>query len=350
MEKKQRIGEKRQSADVFTPALEKKDDEYLSLSNKLLICTIIGILILVFVTFKTEVSLPFGEGDVVVTVNGVEITEDVLQEEVSKLPSYYLAAGVDQAQVRAAVLDQLIAKELLLNEVEENAITVSEEEVNDAVENLTIQAQVTMEELEQRLAAENTTLDELKEMIKEQLAVNKLIEKDVLSNVQLTEEEVSAYFKDQKNSLLQVRASHILVCYEGALRCEQTRTKEEAYTLAQSVLGEIKTGADFGELAEQYSDDPSAEFNKGDLGWFTRGQMVPAFEEAVFSMNVGEMAEEPVETEYGYHLITVTDKKDAFEDFKEQIMQTLTLEKQKTAVEAYLLSLKEAATIVYAEQ
>jgi parvulin-like peptidyl-prolyl isomerase len=350
MEKKQRIIEKRQSADVFAPAPEKKDEEYLSLSNKLLICTIVGILILVFVTFKTELSLPFGGGDVVVTVNGVEITEDVLQEEISRLPSYYLAAGVDQTQIRAAVLEQLIAKELLLNEVEENAITVSEEEVNAAVENITIQAQVTMEELEVRLAAENTTLDELKEMIKEQLAVNKLIEKDVLSNVQVTEEEVTAYFEEQKNSLVQVRASHILICYEGALRCEQTRTKEEAHALAQTVSEEIKAGTDFGEFAKQYSDDPSAEFNGGNLGWFTKGQMVPTFEEAVFSMNVGEMTEEPVETEYGYHVIIVTDKKDAFEDFKEQIMQTLTLEKQKTAVEAYLLSLKEAAMIVYAEE
>ena len=148
--------------------------------------------------------------------------------------------------------------------------------------------------------------------------------------------------------MIQERASHILVCYEGALRCEETRTKEDAYALAQTVLEEIKAGADFSELAKQYSDDPSAEFNGGDLGWFTKGQMVPAFETAVFSMSVGEIAEAPVETDFGYHIVTVTDKKDAFEDFKEQLMQTLTMEKQKAAVEAYLLSLKEAATIVYA--
>ena len=269
MEKKQKIAEKRQSADIFAPSSEKKEQDYFTLSNKLLICTIIGILILVFVTFKPDISFP-GEGKVVVTVNGVEITEDMLQDEISKLPSYYLAAGVDQEQVRTAVLDQLIAKELLLDQVEENAIEVTEEEVTAAIENLTIQAQVTMEELEQRLAAENTTLAELKEIIKEQLAVNKLIETDVLSNIQITEEEITAYFDEQKNSLIQVRASHILICYEGALRCEETRTKEDASALAQTVLEEIKAGADFSELAKQYSDDPSAEFNGGDLGWFTK--------------------------------------------------------------------------------
>ncbi|MEK6921145.1 MAG: peptidylprolyl isomerase [Nanoarchaeota archaeon] len=350
MEKKQKTAEKKQSAEIFTQVEEKKNEGYFTLSNKLLICTIVGILILVFVTFKTDISLPFGEGKVVVTVNGIKIIEDALQKEISKLPSYYLAAGVDQAQVRAAVLDQLITKELLLNEVEESAIVVTEEEVIAAIENLTGQAQVTMEELEQRLAAENTTLDDLKEMIKEQLAVNKLIEKDVLSNVQVTEEEITSYFEVQKNSLIQVRASHILVCYEGALRCEETRTKEDAYALAQTVLEEIKAGGEFSALANKYSDDPSAEFNSGDLGWFTKGQMVPAFETAVFSMNIGEMAEEPVETDFGYHIVTVTDKKDAFEDFKEAIVQTVTLEKQKMAVEAYLTALKEAATIVYAEQ
>lgn len=352
MEKKQKTAEKKQSVEIST-STEKKDEFItldLTLKNKLLLCTLLGIVILGIVTFKMGVSLPFGEKGTLVTVNGLGITEEELQEEISKLPSYYLTAGVDEEQVRLAILEQLIAKELLLNKVEEKGVTVTEEEVTAALENITLQAQVTMEELETRLAEENTTIDDLKEMIKEQLAVNKLIEQDVLSNVKITEEEIFTYYGEQKESLVEVQASHILICYEGALQCEKTRTKEDAHTLAQTLIGQLKTGAAFSELAKQYSDDPSAAFNAGNLGWFSKGQMVPTFEAAVFSMDVGEMAEDPVETVYGYHIVTVIDKKDTFDDVKEQIMQTLTLEKQKTAVEAYLATLKEAATIVYAEE
>ncbi len=90
---------------------------------------------------------------------------------------------------------------------------------------------------------------------------------------------------------MKVRASHILVPNLQA---------------AQKVLHELKNGKDFGELAKEFSTCPSRE-NDGDLGFFGKGQMVKEFEEAAFSMKVGELSE-PVKTEFGYHIIKVTDK------------------------------------------
>ena len=90
----------------------------------------------------------------------------------------------------------------------------------------------------------------------------------------------------------EVRASHILV-----------KTENEASEL----LSQIKAGKDFAELAKAHSDCPSGQ-QGGDLGFFTRGRMVKEFEDAAFSMETGQVSE-PVGTQFGFHLIKVTDKK-----------------------------------------
>ncbi|MEM4735097.1 MAG: peptidylprolyl isomerase [Candidatus Thorarchaeota archaeon] len=87
-----------------------------------------------------------------------------------------------------------------------------------------------------------------------------------------------------------VRASHILV---------------EKHSQALEIVRKIKEGADFGEMARQFSSCPSKK-RGGDLGWFERGRMVPEFERAAFSLNVGQMTEEPVKTQFGYHIIKRT--------------------------------------------
>jgi peptidyl-prolyl cis-trans isomerase C len=102
----------------------------------------------------------------------------------------------------------------------------------------------------------------------------------------------------------QVGAAHILLMYAGSARSSATRTKEEALAQIEAMLAEIKEGADFGAIAKEHSDCPSGA-QGGDLGKFGRGQMVPEFDEAAFSMEVGETSG-VVETDFGYHLIQRT--------------------------------------------
>lgn len=104
----------------------------------------------------------------------------------------------------------------------------------------------------------------------------------------------------EKPSML--AASHILIGYEGAMRSKATRTKDEAQALATKVLGEIKGGADFAEKAKEHSEGPTGP-RGGDLGSFRPGQMVPAFEKALVDLAVGDVAAEPVETQFGFHVI-----------------------------------------------
>ena len=113
----------------------------------------------------------------------------------------------------------------------------------------------------------------------------------------------------------EVRASHILIAYEGAESASEdvTRSKEEARGIAEEVLAEAQADPDnFAELAKQYSDGPTGP-NGGDLDFFGPGQMVAPFEEAAFAMDVGDISD-VVETQFGFHIIKVTDKKEGEEE------------------------------------
>ncbi len=101
-----------------------------------------------------------------------------------------------------------------------------------------------------------------------------------------------------------VRASHILLMYQGSMRSTASRSKDEASLQIENLKQEIASGADFAELAKQHSDCPSGS-SGGDLGTFGRGQMVPAFEKTAYSLDVGATSD-VVETDFGYHLIRRT--------------------------------------------
>lgn len=103
----------------------------------------------------------------------------------------------------------------------------------------------------------------------------------------------------------QVRASHILLMYQGSASSSATRSKEDAATQIADLKSQIEGGADFSEIARSNSDCPSGA-QGGDLGSFGRGQMVPEFETATFAMNVGDLSD-VVETSFGYHLIQRTE-------------------------------------------
>ena len=102
----------------------------------------------------------------------------------------------------------------------------------------------------------------------------------------------------------QVRASHILLMYQGSARSTATRSKDEALQQINGIKQEIAGGADFEQLAQQHSDCPSGK-QGGDLGQFGRGQMVKGFEDTTYSLEVGSTSD-VIETDFGYHIIRRT--------------------------------------------
>lgn len=105
----------------------------------------------------------------------------------------------------------------------------------------------------------------------------------------------------------QVKANHILICYQGAARCDADYSQDEAYNKIQE-LKQQAIPENFVDLAKEHSTEPGASEKGGDLGWFGSGQMVPEFEEAAFALETGQISD-IVETQFGYHLIYVNDKR-----------------------------------------
>jgi len=131
----------------------------------------------------------------------------------------------------------------------------------------------------------------------------------------------------------EAQASHILVATEAE---------------AKDLKEKLKNGGDFAALAKEHSKDPGSKDTGGDLGFFTRGQMVPQFEEAVFSMNKGDVSD-PVQTQFGWHIIKVVDKRTkappAFEVVKDRILQSMLLQKASTTA----VDLRSKAKIEYVD-
>ncbi len=105
-----------------------------------------------------------------------------------------------------------------------------------------------------------------------------------------------------------IRAAHLVVMHKDSRNAPPTmvRSKREARARAEEALAKLKAGADFGEIAAQYSDEPGAAERKGDLGQFSRKQMVRKFSTAAFKLKPGELSE-VVETEFGFHVILRTE-------------------------------------------
>ena len=186
------------------------------------------------------------------------------------------------------VLDQLIAEMLIAQAAAGAGVSVSNEEVELEFE--AVRQQVGPE-FEILLAQYGMTADDLRKNIQISLLVFKVSTKDVI----VTDEQINTYYDEHSaefESPEMVKASHILVDTEAE---------------AQAALDRIRAGADFGEVAAAVSMDPMTAPNGGDLGFFAAGEMVKEFEDAAFALRAGEISG-IVETDYGYHIIQVTDR------------------------------------------
>ncbi len=160
---------------------------------------------------------------------------------------------------------------------------------------------------------------------------------------------IKTYYEQHKNEYEQVKAKHILIRFKGSqvpLKPEQKDlTEEEALAKAKDLRAKIVAGADFADIARKESDDAGTAQNGGDLGSFSKGRMVPPFEQAAFSAEPGKVTE-PVKSPFGYHLILVeSHSSKAFEEAKPEIENKMKPEMAKKGLE----DLKKKTSIVFDE-
>lgn len=176
-----------------------------------------------------------------------------------------------------------------------------------------------------------TTMKKIEKRVLASMAVEK-----VISDIKVTDEEVSKYYDEHKAAFQvpeSVKASHILVVVsKDAGKKEWVKAKKEINKIRKEITSKKIT---FADAAKKYSGCPSKAAG-GDLGFFTKGQMVPEFEKTAFSTPVGEISK-PVKTQFGYHIIKVTEKKDAtskkLDEVKATIKQQLFQQKQRKTFE-----------------
>jgi parvulin-like peptidyl-prolyl isomerase len=184
------------------------------------------------------------------------------------------------------------------------------------------------------------------ELLINNFLASQYLQKEIIEKITLTEAKARAYYKDHPESFKSpemIRVRHILIKTEPGTSDEE---KKKSKAKAEEVLEKLKKGEDFAKLAAEVSDDPGTKAKGGDLDFFPKGTMIPAFEEIAFSLKPGELSN-VVETEYGFHILKMEEKKEAllepYESIKEKVKDQALQEMRKTAVTEFMeKSLKNA--------
>jgi peptidyl-prolyl cis-trans isomerase C len=295
---------------------------------------------------------------IAVTVNGRDITENQLEAEIQKIAPQmqpgYLEKNRDK--VREQALDRLIIWKLLEEEIKEAKIVATEEEVIEQIKEVAAQQKLSLDEFKAMLQARGMNFDEWKQQKKFEMRIQfqKLVEAKMGDQIKVTETDANNFYSANIQRFQmpeQVKASHILIQPDTTdPNTDPNEAKAKALAKAQDLLKQIKEGADFAELAKATGGYPSAP-RGGDLGFRPRGGGWDAvFEKAAFGLKIGQTSD-VVKTQFGYHIIMVTDRKEAdvttFEQVKDNIIKMLKQQKQMPLITKYVESLKAQAKIVY---
>ncbi len=317
--------------------------------------TIVCVLILSVIIF-----LFFGCSKTLARVDGMDIKEKEVDIYINFLKNQDTSGEIASDEeklntLKASIIDSLIVIKLLEKYAEENNITVTDEEVNQQITQI-ITSYSSEQDFKNDLKANGIDQKFLESELKSQLLRNKIIDK-VTADVTVTDEEVKQYYDDNKNTLflvpVSVKASHILVMFpwiKDSSVEESEEGRKEAREKIEMIEQKLEAGANFEDMARQYSDDETTAENGGDLGYISKGQMVEEFDNALFSLDVGEVSG-IVETEYGYHIIKVYDRKESyiqkFDEVEESINSYLLNSYKSSKWEDFIYSLIDKVDIEY---
>jgi len=274
--------------------------------------------------------------DPVATVNGEAISKAELEKAFSEAVS---AAGIDPAMLSAdqrlagyrQLLDDLITDKLI--SAKAGSIEVTDADVKAEIEKIKSQFP-SPEVFEEQLKQSGQSPEQLNEMVKTGMQQRKWIESQIDGKDAVVEADAKKFYDENTAEFAQpeqVKASHILFLVPEDATPEVIKEKEEA---AKKALERAKKGEDFTALAKELSEEPGADQSGGDLGFFTKERMVPEFSEAAFSQEKDAIGG-PVKTDFGFHIIKVTDKKPAgtmsFDEVKDQLIAFLQDGKRREA-------------------
>lgn len=282
----------------------------------------------------------------VAKVNGAVIDAvELKRAEKVMLRGQAVPAGQQDA-VNKQALDQLISAELLY----QAAAKMEVKDLDKQIDEKLAQGKARFaNEKDFEKAIKDLDMDEkdLRDYTRRDLLISKFVETSIVPKIKVTEEDARKFYDQNQDKFTRnetVKASHILIGVDPKATAEE---KKKAREKAEKLHKELVAGADFAALAKGNSTCPSNQ-QGGDLGFFGKGQMVPPFEKAAFAMKPGEISD-VVETQFGYHIIKVTEKKPAetvsFKEAQTKIEEYLKGQKVNAAVAEYVADAKKSAKI-----
>jgi len=296
---------------------------------------IVAIVILLIITMMRSDTVERNDS-VAAMVNGQTIFTSEVITKLNQIPEEY-RDGIN----RQVLLNQTIVEKVLEAKVDEEGIVISDEEIQEAFDEMLMQNSVDEEQFEAYLSSNDITKEMFMVNFAKSIKLQTFVDENVIKDVEVSEEELKEMYDSNTESFEikeQRNVSHILICYTGAMRCEEERTQEEALSLIKSVASKA-TKTNFGDLAKEFSDGPSGPM-EGSLGYMdeTTG-FVPEFKTAALSLKENSMSD-VVETDFGYHLIKVYDIKEgqvlAFDDVKSGLKEQVVNQKKDELVMTYI--------------
>ena len=286
---------------------------------------------------------------VLARVNGEPIVKTDLEAQIQSLEA---RAGSPMPadrrdEIVRRLLDELIGYRLLVQETKARNISVPDADIDSQLGEIRKQF-ASDDGFNEALAARKMTLEQLRTDMREDMAIDKLIEVEVESKSAATAEQVETFYKDNPAQFQQgerVQASHILIGVDAGA---DAAARAEARQKAETVLAAVKNGGNFAALAKEHSTDPGSAVNGGDLGYFSPGQMVGPFNDAAFALAAGATSD-LVETQFGFHIIRVIDKQAArtvpLAEVRPQVEQFLSRRNAQEQTEAFVQALRAKGKI-----
>jgi peptidyl-prolyl cis-trans isomerase C len=289
--------------------------------------------------------------EVIAELNGAPIKRDLLVRTLKSVEKTYAMTGQALTQekldqIKSAVVENIINSEALLHQAGVEGIAADPVKAKESYDQFRKQFP-TDEAFRELLKAQDMTEDEVKKEFERSSGIRALLEKNIFSKITISPEEIRKHYDQNKAEFEQkesVHASHILT---RIVTSADPKANEESKAKAKKKIEEIekklKGGADFAKLAKEESEDPGSAAKGGDLGFFSKGQMVPAFEKTAFTLGLGKTSP-IVESDFGFHIIKVWEKKPAgtipFEEASKVIEGKLKGQAANAKTKDYLTELR----------
>jgi peptidyl-prolyl cis-trans isomerase C len=302
----------------------------------------------------------FGD-PVVATGKGFEIKRSQVEDAFINYNASVVASGrsipeEQRTMIRSNLLNRLIVNKILMQRATEDDKALARKQVDDYLGQLRTNAP-SPEAFDEQIKASGMTLAQVRDRMEEERVCHSILEHDVTNGIVIPDAEVKKFYQDNPAKFQapeRVRAAHILLTTVDPVTHQPVspEKKKAQLKLANELKARAEKGEDFAALAKQYSDDPGSK-NKGGEYTFPRGQMFPEFEAAAFSMKTNQISE-PVETQFGYHVIKLLEKiPPSTEDFAKaepSIRDYLIEQQAEKGVPAYLDKLKAGADVKIMDQ